>query len=260
MKEQKSIPVELCVYALRQHRINMVMVYIYLKYNCDGYFKLSRGSVSGYAANLSLSVPTFRKHINELIKLEWLTVNSKREAFRVIGFLPLAKKLTFRSSKSVIFDKKDFITFRAFLIATVITYFMGYKRRKERRSVYKKGCTITNFLSPSFYSMPNRYLSKVLKISISTASDYKHLAGSAGYISITKQEEKIPIPKRALTAYLEVNNMKPQSIRRRKGSFFEQKPDKIESTMEIKTKHNLKKEIKKQKNFRYDKKGGIGGK
>jgi hypothetical protein len=240
----------------------MVKLYVYLKYNCNGYFTLTRGSLSRHAGNLSLSIPTLRRHLRELIRMKWIVVNGKREAFRVIGFIPLSRKLNFISYKSVIFEKNDFRTFRAFIIASVITYLMNYKRRNERRSVQKKGSTSMNLLSPSFYyTLPNSYLSKVLKISISTASEYKQLAESAGFIKVTKHLEKLPVPwkRNALDAFIQAYNLKPQAIRVKKGSYYEQKPDTIESKLLIKTKTNLKKELKKQKNFRYIKKGGIGG-
>jgi len=237
----------------------MIMVYVYLKYSCDGYFMLPKGSISCHASALKLSIPTFKKQLKELIRLKWIVINGKRKAYRVIGFVSLAKKLKFESYKAVEFEQKNFQSFKEFIIASVLTYFMEFKRRNERKSEYSKRCSIMNLLSPSFsHTLPNKYLAKVLNISISTASEYKQLAADAGYVKIRKRFSKLPIPitipRKGLIAFLQETRINPLTVRKIKGSYFEQKPDLIESKLEIKTKTNLKKALSKQKNFRYDNK------
>jgi len=255
----KCIPIELCSYALKERKINMVKVYLYLKYSSDGYLTMKKGFLKRHSEELGLSIPTFRKQIQALVKSGWITVNGKRKAYRVIGYKPLATKLGFTSYQAVHVEKMEFGSFKAFIIGAVVTYWMKYLRKNKGRSVYKKGCTKTNLPSLSPFILPNNYLAKVLGVSLSTACEYKRIAEQQGYLKTTAQLEPLNIPNPSLWAYLEMTQVLPRTIRRKRGHLFVQKPDRIESNLELGRKNSLKKHLKKQKKIRYYNKGANGG-
>lgn len=235
------VPAELCVYSLRERKVGELMIYLLLKYRCDGFFSNMRGVASHIASELALSVPTVRKHMRELIRKKWITVNSKREVYHVKGFVQLHKKLGFRSNKAVLFRIQDFGRFKAFLIGASITYLMNKKRRTDRASVlYKPRSTTMKALSPSSYFLPNVYLAKVLSVSKSTACAYKHLAEKAGYIKTFPNFIWLPIQLNQCDLFKKYSGHNPVTIRKVNGKVCVQESDYISSSISMRKKRTLK--------------------
>ncbi len=71
---------------------------------------------------------------------------------------------------------------------------MQLKSRRERRSVYEKGCTRKNRPNPASFTLPHLYLSKVLNIPKSLAAHYRYIAVKSGFISSKHTFELLNIP------------------------------------------------------------------
>ena len=245
-----NVPVELCRYALANHIVSQVRLFIYLKTICSGQFKLSDERIKNICAELNYKTPkTFKAHFAWLLKHKWITVNGKTGFFKIKGFIPLAKKLKFQSARGALFEPLDFSLFKPFIIAAVITYFMNYKSRNERLSECLTGRPKKYRLSPAFFSLPHLYLAKVLNISKSLAATYRNQAIQAGFITVKRKLKKIEIPLPEAKNYKKYFASDDQHLKIIDDVLYEQKNDELISTVFLRTKKNLKKKFKKHGNF-----------
>ena len=110
-----TIPIELCLFALKNRKVNEVKLHIYLKHISSGHIKMNYNMYNVWAVDLELNPRTIRNCFEWLIKNEWITVNSKTNSYRLIGYGQISRKLGFRTRKAIIFEY-DFNTFDNFLI------------------------------------------------------------------------------------------------------------------------------------------------
>jgi len=186
-----SIPTKLCEYAIVNRKVNHLCLYLYLKHNSSGYIEYGTQEYKSWANDLNKSDKWIRTAINWLIKEKWITVNSKKKTYRIISYANLSKKLNTSFKSAVIYETENFLGFKNFCCAVVITYHLKLKRwkDKERRSVSKMGDASSNrYCYPKgFYDLPIRYLAKVLNLSDTTANNIKKNALKDNYIILKKQ-------------------------------------------------------------------------
>lgn len=137
-------------------------------------------------------------------------------------------------------EREDFTQFRSFIYATVITWSMKRKRRTEKKSERKEGRSRKSFHPPEPYTLPNRYLAKILKLDSSTISRYKTQAAGAGYLIIHKRYEDTGLPaiqKHQLHKIMgeEADNMVVIGER-----IYRQLPDRIDSFIHLRYKRHLR--------------------
>lgn len=210
---------------------------------------MDQGFFKRNSKKISITPVTFRKYWRILLKEKWITINCKRDACHIIGFSRLCKKLRIKTRKAAIFRTIDFKRFKEFLIGSVITYAMIKKRNNDRASVfYIPRSTSTKALSSiSSYFLPNLYLAKVLKISKSTASEYKHLAEKAGYIKTKKHWYNLPIESNEIKNYREYSDDNRGYPKLINGKACVQTSDIIKSNIVLKRKRNLRTLRKREK-------------
>lgn len=186
MRTITNIPVSLCEYALINRKVNQLKLYIYLKLSCKGYIEYNQTSIHKWSKEIGVHAKTVKSSFEWLVKNRWITVNSKRQALNIISYNRLKSRLQMKGITGVLIELstcKDYEYFRALCCAIVVTYYLRRKRYFDRRSERIFGGSITNRNKiNSFYPMPNIYLAKCIKISISTACRIKQEAESAGYI------------------------------------------------------------------------------
>jgi len=199
-----SIPVGLCKYALHNRKTNHLKLYIYLKYVSSGHVKYSNYNNKVWATDIGKSEKWIRNALKWLITNKWITINSKRKSYRIIGYKQLQVRLGIKSLSAAIYEPDDFDKIRDFCCAVVITYQIRIKQliKKNRRSVSNLEDTSMNrnFFNKGFYEMPLSYLAKSLGVSNTTANNYKQCAKESGYLTVKGQRRTLVDSKgRSLT-------------------------------------------------------------
>lgn len=186
-----TIPVGLCEYAIVNRKVNHLKLYLYLKHISEGYVPYNPELFKYWAVDIGCSKRWVYEGLKWLIKNKWITVNSKRNVLHIIGYKQLCNKLDIRENVAVLYEPEDFSSLKEFCAGASITYYLRRKAwmDKKRRPVSLMGDTTTSrrLYSERFYTLPIRYLSKIMDVSITAANNYKKLAIKAGLIEVKKQ-------------------------------------------------------------------------
>jgi hypothetical protein len=233
-----NIPVGLCIYILR-HRIDKQMrLFFYMKTCTSGHFKLTEEFKNTACEVLKYkSIKTFNKHFNWLILHRWITVNSKKGSYRIIGLPQIAYRMKTPSAKCAEFNPIDWNKFKGFISGAVITYLMINKSRRERRPVRDKGSTRMSRRSALFF-MPHFYLAMQLGITKSKAQRVRQSAINAGYVVATKNFNYANITTEQLKNFRKYSGK--CNIRIINNIVMLQQPDILKSKILLKRKLNLK--------------------
>lgn len=187
-----TIPVLLCKYALINRMPNHLKLFVYLKYISGGHIRYNNCLIRSWATDLDLNEKTVRKLVKDLIKQEWITVNTNRGSLRAISYNQLCLKLKVNPKSAAVYEPDDFKNFKSFCCAVVITYYLKVKywNEKLRLSESKKvDSSMSNHSShlKGYKTLPVRYFSKCLGVSDTTANNFKKLAKEGGYIEVKRQ-------------------------------------------------------------------------
>lgn len=185
-----TIPVDLCEYALVSRKINHLLLFVYLKHISSGHVRLDTSLYKHWATDLGVSEKTIRSCIKWLIKKKWITVNNKRNTLRIISYEQLKRKLNLKGNSAIIYEPNDFSGFNKFCCGVAVTrIFRLIRWMNRKRSVSKMADTSTSRSKSSkgFQPIPLKRLAKSLKVSSSTANNYKMKAKEAGFIDTKRQ-------------------------------------------------------------------------
>ena len=231
MRTFTNIPVSLCEYALVNRKINQLKLYIYLKLISDGYVVMSNSCNKQWSEAIGVHEKTVKSSLKWLIRHKWITVNSNRNALRIISYKNLSRKLGLGLKTGYLYEVEqveDFKKLKALCCATVITYYMNRKRFFDKKqSGCIKGRPTTNCKKKNtFYPMPNNYLARSTNVSTATAYRYKHEAEKSGYIETksnysiveTRQGDKILLDSYNVILKGILNDEQPNRLK--KGKFY----------------------------------------
>lgn len=185
-----TIPVDLCEYALVSRKINHLLLFVYLKHISSGHVRFDTSLYKHWATDLGVSEKTIRSCIKWLIKKRWITVNNKRGTLRIISYKQLKRKLGLKGKSAIIYEPDDFSGFSKFCCGVAVTKnFRLIRWMNRKRSVSKMADTSTSRSKSSkgFQPIPLKRLAKSLKVSSSTANNYKNKAKEAGFIETKRQ-------------------------------------------------------------------------
>lgn len=176
-----TIPIALCLYALKNRKVNHLKLYIYFKLTSSGHVKYCPYSISAWSTDIGMSERWTKDAIKWLIRKGWITVNTKRKSYRIISYKQLCRKLKLEHHACVLFENDDFTNFRQFLSAAVVTNCLKVKRiisRKKNRSGSRltDSSTCGFFYSKAFHPLPISYIAKKLGVTMSTANNIKRWA------------------------------------------------------------------------------------
>lgn len=253
-----SIPLYLCVYALRFKKVNQLKVYVALKYYCSGYYNATPENNLMMASVLGITLVSFRSNLKKLVVDKWVLPCKSKKVYWIRGYKQLGIVLRNSTISCIKLSSKDFKNFKAIIISGVYAKIVRDSRRRNRGSVWLYGWrTLIRILPPSTYLIANTYLAKVLHISKTTAYDYKYLAEKAGYISTMENLEQLfvgknsPVPLNAeiMQIFAETNNIRSETLRTKQRKAFLQRPDSITYKVEIYSKRSLKRRKKTEPLF-----------
>jgi hypothetical protein len=182
-----TIPVMLCQYALVHRKGNHLLLYIYLKQISNGYISYNPNQLDAWATDIGKSKRWVQGALKWLIKNKWITVNNKRQVYKISSYKELCYKLNVLPYSAVIFEDDDYTSFRNFCCAVVIIYYLKLKIRTD-----KKNQSVSNLVDPivknwdfyskGFHPMPISYIAKRLGVSNSTANKLKQSAIKSGLV------------------------------------------------------------------------------
>lgn len=186
-----TIPVDLCQYALVNRKVNQTKLYVLLKLKSSGYISYNEDiyeHIKDWAKELDLNHKTVLTSFEWLLKQKWVTINSISKSIHIIGYKKLYYKLHFETSTAIIYEPDCFLDFKAFCCAAVIIYYRNRKKYSDKQSVAKKERTNTNCRTSSkdYYDISCGYLAECLKVSKTTAYNFKLAAIKLGLIEKKK--------------------------------------------------------------------------
>jgi len=229
-----TLPITLIAYALSEKVVNQLRLYLYLKENCSGHFRVDEKKINHACEFLGLkSEKTFYKNLNWLIQNKWVAFNSRTNSCRIISFARLCHKLKITTKTGVHFETDDFQNFRPFLYAAIFAWTIRRKDWHERQPVRKKGRARKSMSKPK-RQMPNRYLGKILRLDQSTISRYKVVASTAGYLSFQHQFANTELPEMMLYSMQKYQPEDAHLLVMHKGTIQRQQPDTIKHSIHLK--------------------------
>lgn len=191
IKIYTTIPIELCIYALVNRKINHLKLLIYLKSISSGHILFERKLFKIWSIDLGISHRTVESCYKWLIKKKIITINSKTQSHRIIGYSQIHRKLNFNSQSSVIFELDDFENFNEFCISAVVGYLISKKKYLDKIEWSGSKMVDSNLnrssYSKNFYPLPISYLAKSINVSKSTANNYLRIAKKKGFLKIRKR-------------------------------------------------------------------------
>lgn len=243
-----SIPVQLCKYALTEHKVNQLRLFVFLKTKCSGQIKLSDSRIKTYAAELEMTPRTFKNNLNWLLRNNWITFNTKKRQYHLKSFFSLSEELDFQCRKGAIFEPFDFTKFKGFISAAVITYHMKLKGRydKKRLGLDKRSPRKNRFRRPAIFSLPHTYLANVLDVSKSCARSYRHAAIKDNFIFATHKFQNLGIPIEEIQLYKKYCEENPDSLVELQNKIAIQLNDILTSNIVIRSKSDFRYKRKKK--------------
>lgn len=239
MQDYLNVPIGLSIYAIKSRNIEQVRLYCCLKMMYSGKFRDTKDNRRRICSVLQYKTPaTFNKHLQWLINNKWLTVNSKTNIYRIIGFVQLKNKLQIATTAGAIFEY-DFKDFKAFIYASIIIYYAKNKSRKDRRAGFIMGDPSKSTKSPAL-SLPNRYLALILEIPHSGIVNMKNCASKANFISVKKQYESLGIPISQKENYSRAFPDRTHLLKKRNGELAIQKADSIIPNIILRYRRNFR--------------------
>ena len=210
------VPVELCFYVLLHKMMNPFRLYISLKMLCDGKIIINEGVVLQLKESLHYkSSRSVTNNLKVLTAFNWVGYNKKSGYHFIRGFDTVRRIMEFKSVTGVLIKIRSIDDIKPLTIAAAIGWFIMSNKRKQKRGsapnkvgngllVYNGASHDSRFLKSQYFPVANIALAKTLKVSISTAYNYKQLAKSAGYIEIKRDDETTDIDAKHLPFFKKV--------------------------------------------------------
>ncbi len=236
------VPVELCIYSIKNRKVNQVRLYLYLKSSSNGFITINPDQIISIANKLGNCSKTVRNHLRWLQQNKWLILDQEVGSTKIIGFESLARKLNFTIATGAIFYKDEIEYYSGFACAAIIEYLITKKKRRWILAGCKKGRpSLQNHLR--YPSLPHEYFAKVISKSKRTAANYRQLSKKNKYITTKEKLEdlRITIPMAENDIFKKYYSEKPHLLRRKNNRIYKQLPDHIETTIFLRTKGNLRK-------------------
>lgn len=242
-----NVQVELCLYSIRNKKTNQVRLFLYFKSNSNGYLKNQREVYQRAAVSLNNNIKTIYKHLNWLIQEGWIIPDLKVNSIRIISFEKLARKLGFLSTKGAVLYKIDIRNFKSFAIAAVIQYnMMRNKRRNYQAGLKMRSPQLREI--PPYPHLTHNYLAKILNKSKTAISRYKKLSCRQKFLKCEKKYENLDIPSFHFNNLKEFGPYESGKLLKKSGTILRQLTDKIECSIKLRNKCNLREVCRKNRN------------
>jgi len=231
-----NIPIDLCIYTLKNKLSRSFQLYILLKISCSGKRTITQNDRNNFANNLDLkTTKTINNHFKKLQLLNWIGFNPKSGYYFIRGFdkVKEIQNLNYRTAAE--FDPKEIKNLKAFIIGALIGYLVNSQKKRERLEPKKARKHRSKHGRPSsFFPISSEVLANILNVSHVTALKYMTLAKKAGYIRIKKNNlEATGIHVKHYQAYKKT--FPEYNLRIKNNQLWIQKANKFASNIHLKT-------------------------
>jgi hypothetical protein len=169
-----------------------------------------------------------KNNINLLLERNWIDFDKSTGYYYIRGFDKIRKLLGLKKRTGAEFNSKDIKKFKGFITGAVIGYLAISQRRKRRAGDLNSGRSNAPARhNLQYYEVANTGIAKILKVSVSTAFEYKQLAKKEGYILVKKRLLSIGVPAKYIELYKNVNPDEANKIRTSNGDLLIQQIDLI---------------------------------
>lgn len=242
MNDFANIPLELCTYAIKEHSVTKVKLYVYLKTITPGHIKLQSDIVKKSCLDLQFkSAKTFYTNFNWLVDQGWITRFNNSDNYHVNNYAHLHKLLKFKSAWGAIYEPLDFINFKGFLAAVIITNYMRRKRGSDKRKERSKGRSDYKRIPTSVsYNLPVKYLAKALGMPPSSVFELYKLASQSDWLIIERTYTNLNLPLNQKEFIKEYSDLETHKIVVKNYSLCLQNPYIITSFIHLRRKRELR--------------------
>jgi len=235
-----TIPVELCVLAIRERHIPELRLFLHLKFKYRGYFRKTRGTVTQMANELGLSEKTIFSQLENLLSRGWMNGNRVTKVFWIVSYKRIAHRYDFISSKACILPthwvRKG--SFRTLIFAVVIGY---WANRKPVRRGLTRSALRAKEPPPGFRPLANKYMEKVLGAPHSTIVRHKLEADRLGYITLRTKSKETRYGDMDIASVRENNPRIAHLLRTENGIVVQCLPSEVRAELKYKNCGRLKK-------------------
>ena len=229
------IPVNVCQMVLAEKNFRMFQIYMVFKGMCTGKMRIISHVIKEVSISLGVSPKTVRRYLKMLLRENWIGYNSASGIYFIRGFEYLQSKTGKKVRGAYWFYSKhisDLELVKAFLMGAFISELIHQQKWEAYILRRKKGTPKHRIRLPKYYPISNQSLSKILKVSLSTASKYKTLAHKNGFVHRRRDNRRIFLDPSYIPSY---KAFAPDDEGRRiiikNEKVYAQFPDRIKSEM-----------------------------
>lgn len=239
------MPLAICQRVAQDQFFDEFQLFVYLKSICDGHLRISKHVIKSAAYTLECHPKTIKRRLERLKQRNWIgTFKSGVNILRGFNALfGVENMVPFRTG--VVFEVKYLNLAKAFVVSGCIGYMAKYQWIKERRRL-REGEKILAPHHPAVTLLPAhpvacRFIVGELGVSISTASEWKHLGEKAGFIKVEKRYTPAQIDRVKEYKRLELNDA--HKIVFWEGQYCFQEPDVITPLLNFKTRSKFDRKV-----------------
>jgi len=189
IKDYLNVPVAILHYGLINRKLHDIEIWLYLKFNTGGYFKISRRIKLQIMNFFSInSSATFNKYFNWLVKKKFITFNRNSKNYRLSGMSRIANKTKNRCYLGAIMYRDDLNYLKEFAFSAICSNLINQGQRKANRAdtligSVRKGRRLSGLV---YFPISNGQIAKAIKKSIPFVSKLKKNTYQHGYIKVKK--------------------------------------------------------------------------
>lgn len=242
------VPVQMCIYVIRNNLENSFRLYVFLKLNNPcGKMKINNKVLEELSISLGVSARTVRNYISRLKSLGWIRKNRKTQYYILHSYDRIRILFDWSARASVEFYREDVSRLRNKLSAVPYLYLHSNIRRKAKkgRSVLLSGGTNHSLLSSSrskkqkYFPISVLGVEKIFGISRSKASRMKIRAANSGFLRVKKSFEKTELSDIDVRRMGEYDKSLRKSVVYRNGQYQIQRPDLIKPLISLRRRKKL---------------------
>ncbi len=245
------VPIGLASVALSEKLFRPFQLYVFLKTKCSGKLRIDNRLLKEIGSNLGLkSERAVKNNLKILIKKNWIGYNKKSKYYFIRSFNYLCQLEQVKRKTAAEFNPKHIKHFKAFLAGSNICSLVNHQRWKQRKLERLNGGSNQRFRkSTKYYPVACKALAKCLKISISTAFEWKGLAVKRKYVLVKKNFKPFMFERKKPISAVFKNQLKralpncAHLVRVKKGNLFEQDIDTFYPCIRLKRKRRKGKKI-----------------
>ena len=230
-KNKMSIPVEMIDFVIKNRIYKSFQLYLYLKIISSGKIKLTKDIIFDCSKFLNVSTKSIKRYLDNLLKLNWVGYNQYSGYYFIRGFDALRNLRGSYARTAAIFDIKDIIKIKEFLIAVKIKGFLKLQQERCKEAAFSRGSDIyanqPQRSFPVYLPISCSVIAKIIKISVSTASKYRNFTAKAGFIKIRKDFKDTGFNSKYIKLYKSANPELSNKVRIIDDKILIQKPDLI---------------------------------